>query len=97
MTLNPNPKETNEENPFEARLSILEKRLHSPLRKPTRFSQKDNPLIHAGIEFFSGVVVSMLMGAVFDHYQSTHPWGLLIGFFLGLGAGFWNVFRLVKR
>ncbi|MDR0662223.1 MAG: AtpZ/AtpI family protein [Holosporales bacterium] len=96
MTLD--PKEANKRSPFEARLNALEKRLHSPLRKPVlRFSRQDSPLIHAGIEFFSGVVVSMLLGVAFDRYQSTHPWGLLTGFLLGLGAGFWNVFRLIKR
>ncbi|MDR1267261.1 MAG: AtpZ/AtpI family protein [Holosporales bacterium] len=82
---------------LEERLRRCEERIRPPQKSRfSGFSRKEQPLIRAGIEFFSGVSVSMLLGVAVDRVTQTHPWGLLVGFFLGIGAGFWNVIRLIK-
>lgn len=49
-----------------------------------------------GVEIFSALVVGCGMGLLIDHYFDTKPFGLIIFFFLGCGAGFMNVFRAMK-
>jgi ATP synthase protein I len=50
----------------------------------------------AGIELVSGIFVGVLFGYGIDHFFNTKPWGMLVMILLGAGAGFRNVYRLVK-
>lgn len=49
-----------------------------------------------GIELVAAFGVGIAIGILFDRWQGTAPWGLLVGFFLGAGAGILNVYRAVN-
>jgi ATP synthase protein I len=49
-----------------------------------------------GIELVAALCVGLALGWVFDHFVGTRPWGLIVGFFLGVAAGMLNVFREAK-
>ncbi len=49
-----------------------------------------------GVEVFSALVVGCGMGLLIDNYFDSKPFGLIVFFFLGCGAGFMNVFRAMK-
>lgn len=51
----------------------------------------------ASIDMVAGIVVGTFLGYFFDDLWQTGPWLLLVGFVLGSGAGFMNVFRLVRK
>lgn len=46
-----------------------------------------------GIELLASLLVGLALGWVADHFLGTRPWGLILGFFIGAGAGMVNVFR----
>lgn len=50
-----------------------------------------------GIEFFSAVAIAAGIGIAIDHWFHTSPWGLIILFFLGIGAAFLNIYRFVNN
>ncbi len=47
-------------------------------------------------ELAAALIVGLALGWVFDRVFHTHPWGLIIFFFLGVAAGMLNVFRAAK-
>jgi ATP synthase protein I len=47
------------------------------------------------IEFFSGILVGLLLGYVVDHIFDTQPWGLVAMVILGAAAGILNIFRML--
>ncbi len=47
-----------------------------------------------GLDLGSCVIVGIVLGWACDRYLPwTHPWGFLALFFLGIAAGFWQLFR----
>lgn len=48
-----------------------------------------------GMEFFSGILVGLLLGYGIDHLWGTQPWGLVIMVIFGAAAGILNIFRLL--
>lgn len=46
-----------------------------------------------GLHMVSGPLVGVAIGYGIDHWFGTHPWGKLIFLFIGIGAGFLNVYR----
>ena len=46
-----------------------------------------------GTELVSALVVGVGIGLLIDHWLDTGPWGLVVFFFLGAGAGILNVYR----
>jgi ATP synthase protein I len=48
-------------------------------------------------ELVAGVLVGGGIGWGIDRLLGTSPFGLLIMLFVGMGAGFWNVYRLAAR
>ncbi|MDQ7055726.1 MAG: AtpZ/AtpI family protein [Persephonella sp.] len=50
-----------------------------------------------GLHLVSGVVVGVLIGYFLDKYFNTSPWLTIIFFFLGIGAGFRNMYKDVKK
>lgn len=48
-------------------------------------------------ELGGGVIVGGLIGWHLDKWFGTKPWALLVFFFLGTGAGFWNIYRIGMR
>ena len=50
-----------------------------------------------GIHFVSSMVVGLVIGYFLDKYFGTEPWLLIIFFFLGVVAGFIDMFRYAFR
>lgn len=51
--------------------------------------------VRIGIELVAGVVVGLFLGITVDNWLGTSPWGVVVFFLLGAGAGFMNVYRAV--
>jgi ATP synthase protein I len=62
-----------------------------------RWMQKYSRLVSLGLHFPSAIIVGTLFGYFFDRWLHTNPWGMLVGFFLGVVAGYINFFREFKR
>jgi ATP synthase protein I len=50
-----------------------------------------------GISMVLATVLGLGGGWLFDKHFGTQPWGFFIGLFLGIVAGFRNVYVLYKR
>ena len=48
----------------------------------------------AGVEFFSAVLVGLVIGWLLDRWLGTTPWLLLVFLLVGGAAGVLNVYRL---
>lgn len=48
-----------------------------------------------GLELVTAVVIGVAIGWAFDSWLGTRPWGMILFFFLGVGAGMTNVYRAV--
>lgn len=46
-----------------------------------------------GLHLVSGPLVGFCLGYAVDFFLPVSPWGKLCGLFVGIGAGFLNVFR----
>src|SRR5438128_2074041 len=51
--------------------------------------------LRIGVEFVVAVVVATGLGWALDRWLGTRPWGTIILFFLGVGAGMLSVYRAV--
>ena len=51
--------------------------------------------LRIGIEFVVAVVVATGLGWALDRWLGTRPWGTIVLFFLGVGAGMTSVYRAV--
>jgi len=51
--------------------------------------------LRIGVEFVVAVVVATGLGWALDRLLGTRPWGTIILFFLGVGAGMMSVYRAV--
>lgn len=51
--------------------------------------------LRIGIEFVVAVVVATVLGWAIDRWLGTRPWGTIVLFFLGVGAGMMSVYRAV--
>lgn len=47
------------------------------------------------LELVVAVVVCVGIGWVIDRWLGTRPWGMILFFFLGIGAGLVNVYRAI--
>lgn len=48
------------------------------------------------VELVAGVVVGTFLGLMADRWLGTKPWLLIVGFLLGCGAAFLNVYRVAQ-
>ena len=46
-----------------------------------------------GVDLVSALIVGVGIGLLIDRWLGTGPWGLVVFFFLGAGAGVLNVYR----
>src|SRR5712691_6279194 len=51
--------------------------------------------LRIGVEFVVAVVLATGLGWVLDRWLGTRPWGTIVLFFLGVGAGMTSVYRAV--
>lgn len=49
-----------------------------------------------GFQLAISVVVGVMVGRWLDARWGLTPWLTIVGMLLGSGAGFWNLFRLLK-
>jgi ATP synthase protein I len=85
-----------------ARLDELARRLDARERaKPTLQGETDEaPLAKAyriGIELIVAVAVGAAIGYGLDSWLGTAPWLLILFFFLGVAAGFLNVYKAARK
>ena len=100
---------TSEDEALRSRLDTLAKALDGKRKdteETTRASEKNSD---AGIgkamgigfrvasELASAIMVSGFLGWQIDKWAGTDPWFLLGFLFLGIVAGFWNVYKLAAR
>ncbi|NLS45277.1 MAG: AtpZ/AtpI family protein [Firmicutes bacterium] len=65
---------------------------------------KFGPRLLEAFRFYSGLAlrigISLLLGFlggyVLDLKFGTRPWFAILGFFVGVGLGFWSIYNLVK-
>jgi len=50
-----------------------------------------------GLMLPSSIAVGLFFGYVLDNIFGTHPWMLLIFFFLGVVSGFYSLLRALKK
>lgn len=51
--------------------------------------------LRIGVEFVVAIVVATGLGWALDRWLGTRPWGTIVLFFLGVGAGMVGVYRAV--
>jgi ATP synthase protein I len=51
--------------------------------------------LRIGVEFVVAVIVATGLGWAIDSWVGTRPWGTIVLFFLGVGAGMLSVYRAV--
>ena len=51
--------------------------------------------VRIGMEFLVAIVVATGLGWAIDRWVGTRPWGMIVLFFLGVGAGMVNVYRAI--
>lgn len=59
----------------------------------------DNKLgvgMRIAVELVAGVVAGAFIGLMADRWLGTKPWLLIVGFMLGCGAAFLNVYRVAQ-
>jgi len=49
-----------------------------------------------GVELVAALIVGVGIGLLIDRWLGIAPWGLVVFFFLGAGAGVLNVYRAMK-
>lgn len=52
--------------------------------------------IRIGIEMVSALIVGVGLGLLVDHWLGSAPFGLIVFFFLGVGAGAMNIYRAIN-
>ncbi len=58
-----------------------------------KFVTREGSAFMVGTHIVGGIIAGTLLGYLFDQFFKTQPWGLIVGFFLGIVAGFRNAYR----
>jgi ATP synthase protein I len=58
---------------------------------------KRNDGAQAGMEFVAEILVGCGGGWFLDRWLGTSPWLFLLGFFLGVAAGFYSLFKMARN
>lgn len=51
--------------------------------------------LRIGVEFVATIAIASFLGWALDRWLGTGPWGMIVMFFLGVGAGMTSVYRSV--
>ena len=62
-----------------------------------KFVSREGSAFMVGTHIVGGIIAGLLLGYLFDHFFKTEPWGLIVGFFLGVVAGFKNAYQEMNR
>ena len=55
------------------------------------------PALRVGTDLVAGVAVGTFIGWALDRWLGTQPWLMIVFFMLGAAAGFYNIFRSVRK
>ncbi len=55
------------------------------------------PYLNIGTFWAASVLIFTWLGWYLDRKWNTHPWFTIIGAFIGIGAGFYNFFKVVLK
>lgn len=94
-------KKNNQTDDFDQKLRNFENKLNKPSEKNYAVTGdgSDNPwlfVFRAGIELVSAFIVGILIGYGLDYWLSTKPIFIIIFAVLGMVAGIFNIWHLVK-
>ncbi len=68
------------------------------IKKKTKFSLSESFSFGTiGLHLVSGIIVGTFVGYMLDKFFNTSPWMTIIFFFLGIIAGFYNMYKDAKR
>ncbi len=59
--------------------------------------RKAGPYLNIGYTLFGSILFFAYLGYWVDKWSGTKPLFLIIGLFLGLFAGFYNMFKVLQR
>jgi ATP synthase protein I len=62
-----------------------------------KFVTREGSAFMVGTHIVGGIIAGALLGYGFDKLFKTEPWGLIVGFLLGIVAGFRNAYREMSR
>jgi F0F1-type ATP synthase assembly protein I len=48
-----------------------------------------------GVQFAAAILIAVFAGQWIDRHYGSDPWGVLVGAFVGFGAGFFSIYRIV--
>lgn len=71
------------------------------LKGPQKLSDRDSFMMAFGIygalgfQLVAAILIGVFGGQWLDKKFGTDPWLMMLGLFLGAGAGFYNLFRIV--
>lgn len=63
----------------------------------SRVYQELGPYLGIGIQFVLSLLLCIILGYWLDDHYDSSPLFILIGVFLGMFAGFYNLFKVVSR
>lgn len=82
------------------RIEEVRENSKGPWTKRLKGEEKDaafySSYMRIGVEFISGIIAGIILGLAIDTFFEIAPWGIMIGFILGSGAGFLNIYRFGK-
>lgn len=93
------------DKPDKTRLDALDKRLEKARAQKETMSPKpkekaDSAFGQAyriGMELVIAVVIGGFIGFLLDQWLGTAPWLMILFFFLGVAAGFLNVYKAAQK
>jgi ATP synthase protein I len=62
-----------------------------------KFVTREGSAFMVATHLVGGIIAGTLLGYLFDGFFKTEPWGLIVGFLLGVVAGFKNAYVEMKR
>ena len=62
-----------------------------------KFVSREGSAFMVGTHIVGGIIAGLLLGYLFDHFFKTEPWGLIVGFLIGVVAGFKNAYQEMNR
>jgi ATP synthase protein I len=82
---------------LDRRLKAAHERHAPPMAKSRHNAGELGVAMRVSVDIVVGIGVGVFIGWGVDFFAGTGPWGLIVGFVLGSGAGINNVMRTARR